>query len=209
MTVRKDSRNGCRIEVSEIKRNDPGSFFCVRAELDFRRTRFRFVKGQDLMNSARMGLFLGVVVGCASLSGCGGAALKFNNQMAQVTKDLNAMGMEFGTALKGRNPAEIKAAYDRLLGKFEKIKSESASIKPPDTVEAKEFYQAFQTLLTNQEKMIRVDFKEIVEIQSSPTPDIARFSAVFQSIQAQESQDLTKLRAAQAKFASANNIKIK
>jgi hypothetical protein len=141
-------------------------------------------------------------------AGCGSEAVTFNNSMAKVTKDLEAMGQSFGkTIASEKDPGKLNAAHAALVTKVDGIVAEAKKIKVPEQKEAKEFWNAFEAFLGNQEKMVKNDFKDLAAAMSAN--DKGKLMSILDRIQQVENGDLNRLREAQAAFAKANNIKIR
>lgn len=156
--------------------------------------------------------FLSLTVLLASLpflGGCGNNGLKFNNELAKITRDLNEAGHEFIEVRKASDPVKTKAALDTLTQKFDRIKADADKVVVPSSKDAQEFHNVFTTFLKNREKMIKEDYKELIQLESADVPDLNRRNVLIREIQTQEAADIAALNAAQARFAKLSGFKIK
>ncbi len=154
------------------------------------------------------------LAGCA---GSGAAALQFNNAIAGANSKLAAAGTSFGVALgpilQGQpgDPAEIRRQFDSVLQQLAAVQADMKALKVPDSQVAKDFWNAHQQFLAGQEKMVKQEFKQIVDIVEGTTPAIskpAEIASVLQRVSGAETADLAKVQAAQKTFCKHYNIRL-
>lgn len=159
----------------------------------------------DMSQSHQRWMTVLLLVGTPFVAGCGNEAVIFNNNIAKTTRDLDAAVSVFAKTIQSeKEPAKINAAYATLSTKTESIVAEAKKLNPPPKKEAQEFWQAFEQYLANREKLIKEDFKELVDAQVKGQPD--RKAAVLQRIEQVEKVDLQRLRDFQINYAKANGI---
>jgi hypothetical protein len=76
----------------------------------------------------------------------------------------------------------------------------------PNDKDARALWDAFQTYLQDQEKMVVSDFSDLVAIQGDSPRDMARFRSILATCKQTEDADLARLRLAQDAYAVAKNI---
>lgn len=136
--------------------------------------------------------------------------LQFNEAISKVSKSLESKGRAFGMAIgQEKDPKRLQKLHVDLVADVKAIVRDTKKIAVPGGKEAAAFWQAFQGYLKNQETMVAKDFKEVVDILSSPQPDLQQLKKVLDRIQRIENADLVVVRKAQAEFAKAHGITIK
>jgi hypothetical protein len=153
------------------------------------------------------GLLVTVLV--PALAGGVSEAMAFNNAISKTTKDLEKLGKDFGQALaqnKG-NPAKLKELHDGVIADASKLIKKARALKVPDLEQAKEFHRAFVEYLDAEEKVLKKDFGEVINLLAKQ--DNAGLQAVVRRMGEYENTYVNKLKDAQQKFAKAHNFTIK
>ena|SRR5688500_3765670 len=145
------------------------------------------------------------LLGLLLLTGCGSQAVTFNNQVAKATRDLDAANQNFVKTLRQeKEPAQWQAAHAALVTRVDAILAAASLAKAPEGQEAREFLAAFQGFLKNQERLVKVDFKELLDARARDNQ--ARIQEVGDRITRVGQEDQVRLREAQAAFARAHKI---
>jgi hypothetical protein len=143
----------------------------------------------------------------ALLAGCN-EATTFNNEIVDVTQELESAGRQFGEQLNRHagNRAKIQELHGECMRKVNDIIARARQIKVPKLKKAKELFYAFRHFLTEEERMVRIDFAGIGY-------DIGRgdrqhaYNSVMR-LQTVETAAIERLQAAQVEFAKANNSRV-
>src|SRR5262245_44856817 len=94
-----------------------------------------------------------VALAALAAAGRAGEAVRFNNAIAGYNKKLNEAGKRLGEAVKpvveGKNfdVADVKAAYDKVLGAIAEVKKEFATLTIPPGAGAKKMAEAYSKFL--------------------------------------------------------------
>jgi len=147
-------------------------------------------------------------VPCVALAQGDSPAIKYNNDVAKATKDLEAVGKAFGDKIQqnqGNNPA-LKAAFYDVVKKAEGIFQDARRLTPPATPEGKAMHQEFQKYLDVEEEIVRIEFA--VLIRDFMDNDMAGVQKTVQRVTRMENERVAALKGAQQTFAKANNIKL-
>ena len=148
-------------------------------------------------------------------------ALKFNEAIVNANKRLEMIGEKFGRqiamALSGKpnDIANVKKGYAEVQKVLKSVQADMKKLADeiPDSAEAKEFYQAHQKFLKGQERMVKVEFQQIVDVVSDTTLDadekLEKIKEILVSVEKIEQADLKVLQAAQRKFAKKHGIILK
>jgi hypothetical protein len=154
------------------------------------------------------------------LGGCQREAVEFNNRVAATQADVGRAVEDFGRVLQPMvergatlSPAEIEEAYRRLQREFEKVRAAASNLQPPQSLAgADELRRAQQAFLDFQERLLKEDLAEVVQIASegAPTADALyrRLLNKFQAIKEKEQEQVAALQEAQKKFAAANGVRL-
>jgi hypothetical protein len=148
------------------------------------------------------------VCGLLMISGCGTEdPLPFLNAIKKVTTSWSVDNLAFSSMIgKERDPGRRQAAQEALVNKIKALRTEANTIKVPTGREAQELWNAFQTYLRDEERIVTEDFRELVTILSEPTPDRDRFQAVLDRSKHIEDTDLARLHQAEATYATAHGM---
>jgi len=147
-------------------------------------------------------------VPCVALAQGDSPAIKYNNDVAKATKDLEAVGREFGDKLgqnKG-NDAALKAAFYDVVKKAEVVFKDARRLTPPGTPEGKAMHREVQKYLDAEEEIVRIEFA--VLIRSFIDNDMAAVQRTVERVTKMENERVAALKGAQQTFAKANNIKL-
>jgi hypothetical protein len=143
-----------------------------------------------------------LVVGCNSYD-----PFQFLNSIKQLTKTWTADAQIFGQLIrKDKDPARLQADLNDLVAKIKKLVAESDKIKVPSGKEAQELWSAFQTYLKDQQRIVTVDFQELISILSNSTPDMDRYRAILSRCKETEDADLERLHQTETAFEIAHGI---
>jgi hypothetical protein len=116
------------------------------------------------------------------------------------------VGKDMGVSLATRDKVKVKAAYDNAMSKFNEIKTRANAIKAPRMPGAKELHDAFQESMKNQERSLKNELKEIVDMVVADRIDEGRITEIGQAMLEMEIRDLASLRAAQQDFINKNGL---
>jgi hypothetical protein len=155
------------------------------------------------------------------LAGCGGQkkALDLNNAASTMTKRLESGGVQFGTAVSKaqqtgapQDIAEVRKQYNNLTSLMDQARKEADAMKVDGINGGAEFRDAYVKFLQQQDKMLKEEFKEMVELmEDNSLPPFQRqqkLQNAFQRAAAAEGQALPIMKTAQENFARKNNFKL-
>jgi hypothetical protein len=133
-------------------------------------------------------------------------AARYSNDVAGITRDLQAAGKQFGDKLQSNvgNPARAQELYDETAKSADSIIKRGRALAPPKTAEGKALHEALLSFLETEDQIIHGDFADIARYVG-----MNRVSAIMPIINAanqQEKAKVEKLKAAQQTFAKANKI---
>jgi hypothetical protein len=133
-------------------------------------------------------------------------AVRYNNDVAGITRELEATGKEFGEKLRSSqgNAAKAKQLYDEAAKTTGAIIKRGKALTPPNTPEGKALHKALQSYLESQDQMIRVDFATIARYVGQNK--MSAIPPIINAAQQQEQAQVQQLKSAQQSFAKANNI---
>jgi hypothetical protein len=150
-----------------------------------------------------------VAAPCLALLGCARSqAVKYNNDVAQVTKDLEALGKTFGDDLarNAGNPTKQKEIHADATTKATAIIQRGRTLTPPNSTEAQALHKAFLDYLNTEEDIVKNDFPKIFTLLQQNNQ--AALQNLFNSISQKENARVDALKQAQQNFAKANGFKI-
>ena len=135
-------------------------------------------------------------------------ALQYNNDVAGVTRELQAAGKEFGEKLRSSqgNAAKSKQVYDEAAKNAATLIKRGKALTPPNTPEGKALHKALQSYLQTQDQIIRVDFANIARYVGQNK--MYAIAPIIEAAQRQEQPKVEQLKSAQQAFAKAHNIHI-
>jgi hypothetical protein len=147
-------------------------------------------------------LGLVVVLGCAGLGNAN--AVKYNNDLAGITKDLEAVDKELENQSKRNfgNPAMNKQAYDKAQARTTDILRRGRAITAYDSPAGRALHQEYLKFLDTYEEIMNVDYRNIIEGKTLGDP------GEINRIQKKANERTQALRAAQQRFAQENNFQI-
>ena len=143
----------------------------------------------------------------ALLAGCNEAA-KFNQEIIDITQELEATGQEFGEQLSqyAGQRDKLLQLHTEAVRKVQEIVNRGKRLKVPRLKKAKELYQAFRRYLAMEERMVRVEFGGIA--YDLGRGDRSRVYDTAMRLQKEELAEVKKIQAAQIAFAEANNLSV-
>lgn len=171
-----------------------------------------------MKNSVRVSAVLALLVALPLVGGCGGSALSFNNNLAKANQRLansaKTFGENLGKILKGGgDPKTLESSYKDVDNTLEAIKKEITEYKIEGIDGAKELRDAYLVFLKGQEQIVKVEFKEAMDVVKNtslqPFDKENRVGNIMQRISQVEARDLVGLQAAQRAFAGKHNMKLK
>jgi hypothetical protein len=152
----------------------------------------------------------GPLVVCCLLAGvgCNQGALKYNNDAAGITKELEALGKEFGTQLPAvaGNPGKADELHKNIVSKANNVFQRGRALSPPDTKEGNDLHAAFISFLDTEEKIIKEDMGNMARMAGQG--NLMGVQNFIMQVGQREQQKLNELRAAQERFAKANNFRL-
>jgi len=142
-----------------------------------------------------------LAVGCAQQE-----AIKYNNEIATITKELEAMGKGFGDQLQQNrgNPAGLQAAHQDVMRRADVVFKRGRGLTPPNTTEGKAMHEAFLSYLDTEEHIVKVEFGTLVTQLNNQ----GALQNTINRITQLENEKVGKLKGAQQNFAKANNIRL-
>jgi hypothetical protein len=149
-------------------------------------------------------LVLLATTGCNSKA----EAVKYNNALAGITKELEALGKSWGEDVgkNSDNPTKMKEIQSANAAKADDIFKRGRALTPPNTNEGKALHSAFLSYLDTEEEIIKTDFPMIINsIGKGNQSDV---KAQFDRVSKKEDEKVKALKDAQQKFAQANGVKI-
>jgi len=154
---------------------------------------------------------LGLTLSCLVLiaGGCGNNydPVHYVNSIKQITRTWTVDAEMFGKLIKTEtDPARLQAGQRELANRIKTLVAESGKIRVPSTKEAQELWNAFQTYLKNQQRMVTDDFQELVAIKTDPGRDMEYFRSVVGRCKEVEDADLARLRKAETAFEQAHGF---
>jgi hypothetical protein len=170
------------------------------------------MRGGKLIRPLSLGA---LTLAALAAAGCAGEATRFNNTIAGFNKKLNEAGKRLGEAVKPAveggsvNAADVKAAYDKILGAVAEVKKEFAALKIPPGAGAKKMAEAYAKFLKSEEELARDQIAQIVKLAEAPRPNREKILELIQQVKAKELADMEVLLAAQREFARENNIPLR
>jgi hypothetical protein len=145
-----------------------------------------------------------------ALVGCGrrNEAVKYNNAVAGITKELEAVAKSFDADFQRSlgDPVKSKALHADFANKAGAIIARGRAIVPPNTPEAQALHQAFLSYLDTEDDIIRNELARMLDMLSRG--DQLGVQAAAQRVTQREQEKLNELKRAQAELAKANNFKI-
>jgi hypothetical protein len=139
----------------------------------------------------------------------------FNDKLVSSNKVLEAAGKKFGEAVRSGTPRDVDATYANLQATLKNVREETKALEVPLGRSARALYDAEQTFLDGQERIIQKDFAEIVQIvkkhdmtdQKTHIRDRQReIKPILARAAKQEQADLAPLQEAWRAFAAEHNI---
>ena len=121
------------------------------------------------------------------------------NSIKQITRTWTIDADLFGKMIRlEKDPARLQADHRDLTNKINMLVVQSGKIKVPSGREAQELWNAFQTYLKDQQRIVTGDFQELVAIKIGQTGDPDRFRTVLARCKEIEDADLARLHKAEA-----------
>jgi hypothetical protein len=133
-------------------------------------------------------------------------AVKYNNDIVGVTRELETAGKQFGEKLRANqgNAAKAQEIYAETLKQGSATIKRGKALTPPNTPEGKALHQALQSYLESQDQIIRVDFANIARYIGQNK--MSAIMPIVNAAQQLEQAKVQQLKTAQQAFAKANNI---
>jgi hypothetical protein len=133
-------------------------------------------------------------------------AARYNNDVVDVARELEAAGKQFGEKLRANqgNPAKAQEIYTETAKNADAIIKRGKALTPPKTPEGKALHQALLSFLETQDHIIRVDCSNIARYVGQNK--MSAIAPILQAAQQKEQAKVQQLKAAQKAFAKANNI---
>lgn len=142
------------------------------------------------------------------IPGCGNQEVKFNNRVARLSREMKRVRDDFLEALRGGDGAKIKAAHAGALSRVDALKAQADALTAPDTKEGKDFLDAFQEFMRNQQKIYLEEFREAAAIEEMERDERPRVEEILDRANQKTINDLNRLETAQNAFAQAHQIQI-
>jgi hypothetical protein len=143
-----------------------------------------------------------------AITGCSRAAVKYNNEVVGITKELENIGKQLGEDLarNGGNQARLQQLQSDASSKITEITKRGRAITPPSSAEGQAMHKAFLSYLDTEDDIATNDLPKLATIfASARQPEIHAF---FNQIEQKEQPKVNALKQAQKDFAKANNLKI-
>jgi hypothetical protein len=151
---------------------------------------------------------VGVIVlfGCAGLGSAG--AVKYNNDIAAVTKELENVDKDFAEQIKVNmfNFAKIKEAHASATRRADEIIQRGRAIPAYNSPEGQSLHQEFLKFLDLCDEMFHVEYSNMV--RDIGQGNEAGIQAMGDRVQRKNDERMKSFRAAQQNFAKANNFRL-
>ena len=150
------------------------------------------------------------VVIFVSLVGCGGNtdAVRLNGDVSRLIGEMHPLKQQLDDALVAKDKAKIDAATEDVNRKLAKIADKADKTKVPDDAASKTYWEIFQTIRKNHERILKEDYPKVIRGFLDPAhKDEA--AAAFKSIEEAGKRDGERLVEAQKEYAKIKGLKIK
>jgi len=133
-------------------------------------------------------------------------AVRYNNEVAGITRELQAAGKQFGDRLRSNlgNPAKAKELHDQIAKNGDTIIKRGKALTPPNTTEGKALHKALLSYMETEDHIIRVDFANVARYAGQNK--MSAITPIIAAAHQQEQAKVQQLKSAQKAFAKANNI---